>query len=252
MQIIGHIHTPFGEAAGGPIQPAYAQGAEGRVIVDEPFAAALADLEGFERIWLIFLMDRAAPFRPRVVPFRDTRERGLFATRAPCRPNPLGLSVVRLLAREGNTLRVADVDMLDGTPLLDIKPYVPAFDAHPTSRAGWLDAAGTARELADGRFVPGPALQPDGSVVLTLAGHCLQTAARHAHRTLAAALLADEEPLPGTTEALELLTVFLTETDFATLRAAHPELDGRGRARVRLFRDARGVLGWETLAALVP
>jgi tRNA-Thr(GGU) m(6)t(6)A37 methyltransferase TsaA len=152
LQVIGHIRTPFGAPAGTPIQPAYAAAAEGEVVVAERFAAALDDLEGFERVWLLYWMDRVASFRPHVVPYRDTRERGLFATRSPCRPNPLGLSVVRLLERRGRVLRVADVDMLDDTPLLDIKPYVPAFDAHPTARAGWLDTQGVDRRVADDRF----------------------------------------------------------------------------------------------------
>lgn len=152
LQVIGRIRTPFTGAAGTPIQPACAEGAAGTVLVDEPYAAALRDIEGFERVWLIYWMDRAAGFQARVVPYRDTRERGLFATRAPCRPNPIGLSVVRLLRREGCVLQVADVDILDGTPLLDIKPYVPEFDAHPASKSGWLDEGGTDRRVADGRF----------------------------------------------------------------------------------------------------
>lgn len=153
LRAIGLIRTPFVEAAGTPIQPAYARGIEGEVVVDEVFQAALDDLEGFERIWLIYWMDRSLPCQLRVVPYRDRRERGLFATRAPSRPNPIGLSVVRLLRREGVVLHVADVDMLDGTPLLDIKPYVPAFDACPSSKAGWLDRrARASRERADGRF----------------------------------------------------------------------------------------------------
>jgi tRNA-Thr(GGU) m(6)t(6)A37 methyltransferase TsaA len=153
--VIGRIRTPFARASGTPIQPAYARGAEGRVIVDAPFAPALDDVEGFERVWLIYWMDRGAPFRPRVVPYRDTRERGLFATRAPSRPNPIGISAVRLVSRRGRVLRVADVDILDDTPLLDIKPYVPAFDAHPRSRAGWLDEDAVDRRAADARFHPG-------------------------------------------------------------------------------------------------
>lgn len=152
LQVIGRIRTAFSEASGTPIQPAYAKGAEGRVIVDERFADALADIEGFERVWLVFWMDRVAAFEPRVVPYRDTRERGLFATRAPSRPNPIGMSVVRLAGRDGCTLRVLDVDILDDTPLLDIKPYVPAFDAHPTSKAGWLESCGADRRVADERF----------------------------------------------------------------------------------------------------
>jgi tRNA-Thr(GGU) m(6)t(6)A37 methyltransferase TsaA len=152
VRAIGRVRTPFVEGKGTPIQPAYAGGAEGQVVVDEPFAGALDDLEGFERVWLVYWMDRATAFRPRVVPYRDTRERGLFATRSPCRPNPIGISVVRLLGREGRVLRVSDVDVLDDTPLIDIKPYVPEFDAHPSSKAGWFDACGADRRVADGRF----------------------------------------------------------------------------------------------------
>jgi tRNA (adenine37-N6)-methyltransferase len=155
MWVIGRIHTPFTEAAGTPIQPAYAEGALGRVCVDPSLAPALDDLEGFERIWLVYLMDRVGAFQPRVTPYRDTREHGLFATRSPCRPNPIGLSVVRLVRREGHVLHVADVDILDDTPLLDLKPYVPAFDAHPISRAGWFDACGEDRRVADDRFHDG-------------------------------------------------------------------------------------------------
>ena len=152
LRVIGAIRTPFVEAAGTPIQPAYANGAEGQVLVDERFACALDDIEGFERVWLVYWMDRVAGFKPRVTPYRDTREHGLFATRSPCRPNPIGMSVVQLIRRDGNILHVADVDMLDETPLLDIKPYVPAFDAHPSSKAGWFETCGVDRRVADGRF----------------------------------------------------------------------------------------------------
>jgi tRNA-Thr(GGU) m(6)t(6)A37 methyltransferase TsaA len=154
FQVIGRVRTPFIQGSGTPIQPPYARGIEGQVVLEERYAAALDDIEGFERVWLLYWMDRIAPgsFRPRVVPYRDTRERGLFATRSPCRPNPIGLSVVRLIGRDGNALQVADVDMLDETPLLDIKPYVPEFDAHPTSRAGWFEAPAMDRKVADDRF----------------------------------------------------------------------------------------------------
>ena len=87
-----------------------------------------------------------------VTPYRDVVTRGLFATRAPARPNPIGLSAVRLLSIEGNTLQVEDVDMLDGTPLLDIKPYVPAFDSYPNARAGWVDASASRQRVADDPF----------------------------------------------------------------------------------------------------
>jgi tRNA-Thr(GGU) m(6)t(6)A37 methyltransferase TsaA len=152
MRPIGIIHTPHRERSVTPIQPAFAQGALGTVTVFDPYVEALGDLGGFERIWLLFDFDRAKDWSSRVVPYRDVVERGLFATRAPARPNPIGMSVVRLVSIEGNTLHVQDVDMLDGTPLLDIKPYVPAFDAYPDSRAGWLDATTSERRIADERF----------------------------------------------------------------------------------------------------
>ena len=152
IQVIGHIQTPFVEANGTPIQPAYADGAKGRVIVEDQFAGALDDIEGFERLWLIYWLDRVTDFKPHVVPYRDTREHGLFATRSPCRPNPIGMSVVRLVGRDESTLHVAEIDVLNDTPLLDIKPYVPEFDAHPSSRAGWFETRGVDRRVADERF----------------------------------------------------------------------------------------------------
>ena len=152
---IGVIHTPFTRTEGTPIQPTMAEGAEGVVELDERWVEGLADLEGFEWIWLIYRLHRVGPTRLRVVPFLDDCERGVFATRAPCRPNPLGLSCVRLEAVEGRRLRVSGVDVLDGTPLLDIKPYVPRFDAHPEARAGWVDHSRQRRRRADDRFDAG-------------------------------------------------------------------------------------------------
>ena len=152
---IGMIHTPFHAHTGTPIQPAVADGAAGTITVLTPYSDALDDLAGFERIWLLYHLDRAAPWRRKVVPYRDVVERGLFATRSPCRPNPIGMSVVRLLSVEGNVLHVCDADILDGTPLLDIKPYVPEFDSHPISKAGWLDQASSQRCVADERFERG-------------------------------------------------------------------------------------------------
>ena len=148
---IGVIHTPFHGAAGTPIQTALAEGAEGRVEVRADVAEGLKDLEGFDRIWLVYAFDRASAARLLVIPFRDKVHRGVFATRAPCRPNPIGLSCVRLVRIEGNVLHVRDVDMLDGTPLLDIKPYVPRFDHFEANRCGWLDRSQD-RSVADDRF----------------------------------------------------------------------------------------------------
>jgi len=152
VTIVGRVRSPFVEATGTPIQSVYSDGAEGQVIVDDVFGDALDDIDGFERLWLIYWMDRVATSKLRVVPYRDNQERGLFATRSPCRPNPIGMSVVRLLRREGNILHVADLDILDDTPLLDIKPYVPEFDSRPSSKAGWFDDSCIDRKVADKRF----------------------------------------------------------------------------------------------------
>jgi tRNA-Thr(GGU) m(6)t(6)A37 methyltransferase TsaA len=152
IEPIGVIRTPFTQAEGTPIQSAVAAGAEGRVEVYPAFADGLKDLDGFDRVWLLYWFDRAAPARLRVVPYLDEVERGVFATRAPCRPNPIGISSVRLVRVVGNVLHVREVDMLDGTPLLDIKPYAPRFDHFEVGRCGWLDAAGTDRRRADERF----------------------------------------------------------------------------------------------------
>jgi tRNA-Thr(GGU) m(6)t(6)A37 methyltransferase TsaA len=154
LKPIGVIHSPFDEPAGAPIQPRYAQGVEGTVEVFEPFAAGLCDLAGFERIWLIYWFHKAPSARLVIRPFKDEVDRGLFATRAPCRPNPVGLSAVRLLSIESCILRVADVDILNGTPLVDIKPYVPEFDHYEVERIGWMAGAGK-RTTADDRFSTG-------------------------------------------------------------------------------------------------
>ena len=151
-RVIGVIRTPFTEPAGTPIQSVYGENTEGQVLLYEPYAAALDDIEGFDRLWLIYWMDRVSEFKPRIIPYRDDREHGLFATRSPSRPNPIGMSVVRLLRREGSILCIADIDMLDGSRLLDIKPYIPAFDSHPVSRAGWVDTCRVDRRTADDRF----------------------------------------------------------------------------------------------------
>ena len=135
---IGVIHTPFESTTGMPIQPAGAAGVRGDVEVFPGFAQGLQDLEGFSHVILLYHFHRARQVELVVVPFLDVRLHGVFATRAPSRPNPIGLSVVKLIGVEENHLQVANVDVLDGTPLLDIKPYVPEFDQHPADRIGWL------------------------------------------------------------------------------------------------------------------
>jgi tRNA-Thr(GGU) m(6)t(6)A37 methyltransferase TsaA len=152
LRPIGEVHTPFKEPKGTPIQPAMADGARGTVTVFEEFQDGLKDLEGFERIWLICWFHRAPEARLLVIPFLDDQQRGVFATRAPARPNPIGISSVRLLRVDRNVLTVADVDIVDGTPLLDIKPYAPALDCYKVKRSGWLDKAHKSRRVADERF----------------------------------------------------------------------------------------------------
>ena len=138
---IGIIHSPFPGIENVPIQPTAAAGILGTVEVFAEFAAGLKDLEGFSHIILLYHFHRVTQSRLVVTPFLDQELRGLFATRAPARPNPIGLSVVKLLSIEANVLQIENVDIVDGTPLLDIKPYVPEFDHYKVQRTGWLAAA---------------------------------------------------------------------------------------------------------------
>jgi tRNA-Thr(GGU) m(6)t(6)A37 methyltransferase TsaA len=136
---IGIIRTPFSTLEDMPIQPSGAQAVEGTILLESQYEAGLRDLDGFSHIILLYHFHRSSGYRLTVKPFLDTAERGLFSTRAPRRPNPIGLSIVSLVRIDGLALHVHDVDMLDGTPLLDIKPWVPAFDVRENARAGWLD-----------------------------------------------------------------------------------------------------------------
>lgn len=138
---IGVIRTPFHEKYTAPRQPgADGEFALGRVVLDKGhnFEQALSDLIGFEKIWLVYLFDRNTNWKPKVLPPRSSVKRGVFATRSPHRPNPIGLSLVTLLEIRGRTLIVEGVDMLDHTPILDIKPYLPTIEAFPGARAGWV------------------------------------------------------------------------------------------------------------------
>jgi len=154
LRPIGVIHTPFTKRKGMPIQPAGGRDVEGTVEVYEEYRSGLRDLDGFSHIVLIYEFHRSRGFDLQVVPFLDTVLRGLFATRAPRRPNPLGLSVVRLDRIEDGVLHIRDLDILDGTPLLDIKPHVPEFDDPAKIRTGWLEEARKTVETreSDGRF----------------------------------------------------------------------------------------------------
>ena len=151
---IGLIRSPFADTEGMPIQAVAAAGVRGRVELDPEFSDGLADLDGFSHLVLIYHLHRITTPRLTVTPFLDTRAHGIFATRSPARPNPIGLSTVRLVGIDGTTLEIEDVDVVDGTPLLDIKPYVPAFDDRADARIGWFAdrVAGLTDARADGRF----------------------------------------------------------------------------------------------------
>jgi len=136
---IGIIHTPFKQTSDMPIQPSGAKGSKGTIKLKPEFAAGLKDLEGFSHIILLYHFHKSKKYTLEVLPFLDSQKRGLFATRAPNRPNPIGLSVVKLLKIESNILHVENVDILDNTPLMDIKPYVPEFDQPASVRTGWLE-----------------------------------------------------------------------------------------------------------------
>jgi tRNA-Thr(GGU) m(6)t(6)A37 methyltransferase TsaA len=141
IKAIGLIHTPYSEPAGTPIQGAFKPDVEGTVEVFDEYAEGLADVEGFSHLTLIYKFHRAKPAGLIVKPFLVDELKGVFATRSPRRPNGIGVTTVRLLGRDGNVLRVAGVDMFDGTPLLDVKPYVPYFDERTGTRIGWLETA---------------------------------------------------------------------------------------------------------------
>lgn len=154
MRPIGVVRSPFKTREGAPIQPPGAREALGRVELLPEYAPALADLDGFSHLILLYHFHLSQGWQPLVKPFLDDTKRGLFATRAPRRPNPIGLSVVRLLGVEGPNLEVGEVDLVDGTPLLDLKPYVPVFDSRPEAAIGWMEGKqGEAEQFrADDRF----------------------------------------------------------------------------------------------------
>ncbi|UCF93274.1 MAG: tRNA (N6-threonylcarbamoyladenosine(37)-N6)-methyltransferase TrmO [Desulfobacterales bacterium] len=135
---IGIIHSPFATPDGTPIQAAGAVGVEAQVEVFPKYIPGLDDLEGFSHIFLIYHFHLSKKYALKVKPFLDDALHGLFATRAPARPNPIGISVVRLMGITDGRLHVQDIDVVDQTPLLDIKPYVPEFDARKVGRIGWL------------------------------------------------------------------------------------------------------------------
>lgn len=152
---IGTIHTPHTDLANMPIQPTSAKGVQGWIELDPAYTEGLKDLEGFSHIILLYHFHQSQGYKLTVTPYLDKAERGLFSTRAPKRPNAIGLSIVKLLDIIDNRLNIENIDVLDGTPLLDIKPYVPVFDDQKDVRFGWLEKAREEvhTKRSDDRFV---------------------------------------------------------------------------------------------------
>jgi len=152
---IGIIHSPFKKPKGTPIQPKAAKGIKGRVLIYKKYEEGLKDLKSFSHIILIYHCHLSCGYSLLVKPYMDDKIHGVFATRAPRRPNSIGISVVKLVKVEKNVLHVENIDIIDGTPLLDIKPYVPGFDAFRDVSIGWLKKAinKLSYKRDDGRFV---------------------------------------------------------------------------------------------------
>lgn len=154
---IGYISTPHKTLENMPIQPAGAKSVKGKIEILPEYQEGLQDIEGFSHITLFYHLHKVKNYRLKVTPFMDITEHGIFACKSPTRPNALGMSTVKLLYVDNNVLYVEEVDMLDGTPLIDIKPYWPKYDNRENVRVGWLEKQ--ARELpaeqlvSDARFV---------------------------------------------------------------------------------------------------
>ncbi len=155
MQPIGIDRSPFQDLKDMPIQPKGAKDTLGTIEVEEEFIEGLHDLDGFSHIYLLYIFHKAARTSLTVTPFMDTTPRGVFSTRSPLRPNHIGLSIVELVGVEKNLVKVRGIDILDGTPVLDIKPYIEAFDGVKNSRSGWMKATSdaVAEKRSDSRFI---------------------------------------------------------------------------------------------------
>jgi len=156
MRPIGYVRSPIKDRSMAPIQPEGGKDIRGTIEIMPEFVEGLRDLEGFSRIQVIFHLHESEDYSLTVIPFLDDRERGVFSTRAPRRPNPIGLSSVILERIQGNKMHIRGMDMIDGTPVLDIKPYVPRIDSHPDERIGWIEDRdqGMENSRSDGRFGP--------------------------------------------------------------------------------------------------
>jgi tRNA-Thr(GGU) m(6)t(6)A37 methyltransferase TsaA len=147
---IGVVRSPFRYVHDAPRQAGLGGGETAFIELRRGMQNCVKDLAGFERVWVVFVFSYARGWKQQVVPPRDSTKRGVLATRAPHRPNPVGITAARLVDVRGRTITIVDHDLLDGTPVLDVKPYVPYCDAHPRARAGWV--AGLAADAPDHRF----------------------------------------------------------------------------------------------------
>ncbi len=152
---IGIIKTPFNELEGMPVQPSGAADIKGTIIINTEYQQGLSDLEGFSHIILLFYLHRSKGYNLMVKPFMDDKKRGVFSTRAPRRPNPIGLSIVELVEIKENIITIKGIDMLNNTPLIDIKPYIPKFDEKKSASAGWAEARQQKADFlkSDSRFI---------------------------------------------------------------------------------------------------
>jgi tRNA-Thr(GGU) m(6)t(6)A37 methyltransferase TsaA len=137
---VGIVHSPYFERRGTPIQGKYGrEGVVGKIEIFDKYADGLMDIEGFSHLYILYHFHKSESYELHQKPYLDDKPHGIFAIRSPNRPNGIGLSIVRLLSRESNTLHIAELDMLDGTPVLDIKPYIPDFENMGEIRKGWLE-----------------------------------------------------------------------------------------------------------------
>ncbi len=152
---IGIIHSPFTELSEMPIQPTSESSAPGHLEIYPEYVEGLKDLDGFSHIYLIYHLHKVLSAKLLVTPFLDMKERGVFATRAPRRPNPIGLSLVKLIRVEDSRVYVDQLDVLDRTPLLDLKPFIPAFEGGENIRTGWLkkESKKVEKKKSDNRFI---------------------------------------------------------------------------------------------------
>lgn len=156
LEPIGVIYTPHEQIEGMPVQPAGAAGITGKAVIKKEYVEGLTDLDGFSHVILVYYFHKTEGYILMPVPFMDTKPHGVFATRAPKRPNHIGMSTVRILSVEGDTITFDGADMLNGTPLIDVKPYHPKYDSPSDTQSGWLDTAAhkqCCNVRSDNRFV---------------------------------------------------------------------------------------------------